>query len=50
MFRFPVADHYWYHRELFPSNIALYVHMRAYLIERQKVNSLGNITWSEMGK
>ena len=30
--------------------LAIHVHMRAQRMKRQKANSLGNMTWSELGK
>ena len=50
---FSLSDHVMvYPRELFLSNVVLctciHVHMHAYIMKRQKANSLDNITWSEL--
>ena len=48
MFCFPIADNIMLPRRTvsFKSR-AFHLHMRAWLTERQKANSLENITWSE---
>ena len=44
----------WYPRELFISNVVLYMcmhlHMYVLFMKLQMVNSMENITWSELGK